>query len=146
MKNILIALGNREHADQLIAQAVKLAKLTNGKIWISHVTESNPEDYLARESGPQFVFDERAEKQKKKDTFVKQCAKGIQENHGIPAEGFIVEGSVAKAIKQKVDEYGIDLVIAGHRKKDFLYELFSSNKKKDLVDELKIPLLAVPIV
>lgn len=146
MKNILVALGNPEHADQLINQAVKLAKLTDGKIWISHVTASNPEDFLARESGPQYVYDERVEEQKKEAAFVKQCVTEIEKDHGIPAEGFVVEGSVAKAIKEKVEEHRIDLVIAGHRKKDFLYELFTANKKKDLVDELKIPLLAVPIV
>lgn len=146
MKNILVALGNPEHADQLIAQAVKLAKLTDGKIWISHVTASNPDDFLARESGPQYVYDERAEEQKKEAAFVKKCVTAIERDHGIPAEGFILEGSVTKGIKKKVEEHSIDLVIAGHRKKDFLYELFTANKKKDLVDELKIPLLAVPIV
>lgn len=146
MKNILVALGSPKHADQLIAQAVKLAKLTDGKIWISHVTASNPEDFLARETGPQYVYDERTEDRKKEAAFVKQCAEEIERDHGIPSEGFIVEGSVATAIKKKVDEHEIELVIAGHQKKDFLYELFTSNKKKDLVDELKIPLLAVPIL
>jgi hypothetical protein len=45
-----------------------------------------------------------------------------------------------------VEDRNIDLVVAGHKKKNFFYDLFNENKKKDLIDELKIPLLAVPIV
>lgn len=146
MKNILVAIGNPEHADQLIDQAVKLAKLTDGKIWIIHVTASDPDDFLARESGPQFVYEERSEDRKKEASFVKERAQAIVKDHHIPAEGLLVEGSVATAIKNKVEEHTIDLVVAGHHKKDFLYSLFTANKKKDLVDELRIPLLAVPII
>lgn len=145
MKNILVAIGNPEYADQLIAQAVKLAKLSDGKIWILHVSASNPEDFLALESGPQFVFDKRTEEQKKESAFVKERASSITKDHNIPAEGVVVEGSISTAIKSKVDEHNIDLVVAGHARKDFLYGLFTANKKKDLVDELRIPLLAVPV-
>lgn len=146
MKNILVAIGKPEHADPLLAQAVKLAKLSNGKIWILHVSASDPDNFLAQEAGPQYVLDERAEDRKKEASFVKQCAEKIFNNHDIPAEGILVKGSIPTAIKNKVEEHNIDLVVAGHQKKDFLYGLFTSNKKKDLVDELKIPLLAVPIV
>ena len=146
MKNILVAIGNPRHADQLLAHAVKLAKLTNGKIWIFHVSASDTDDFLARESGPQFVYDKRSEDREKEAVFVKQHAEAVKKDHGIPAEGFLVQGSVATAIKNKVEEYKIDLVIAGHHKKDFLYNLFTANTKKDLVDELNIPLLAVPVV
>ena len=145
MRNILVAIGNPQHADPLIAEAVKLANLTDGKIWILHVTAPDPDDFLARESGPQFVYDKRSEERKKEASFVKQRAEEIVKDHNIPAEGFLVEGAVATAIKKKVEEHKIDLVVAGHQKKDFLYGLFTANKKKDLVDELKIPLLAVPI-
>lgn len=145
MKNILVAIGHQEHADQLIAHAVKLARLFNGKIWILHVTTSNPDDFLALEAGPQHLYDKRIEERKKEAVFVKQCAEEVVQKHGIAAEGFIVEGSVATSIRKQVDEHNIELVIAGHQKKDFLYGLFTANKKKDLVDELKIPLMAVPI-
>ena len=145
MKNILVALGNAKHADALIAQAVKLAKLTDGKIWILHVTVANPDDFLALETGPQHLYDERVESRKKKTALIKQLAEEIEKNHHLQAEGILLEGSVSKAIKKKVEEHQIELVIVGHQKKDFLYGLFTANKKKDLVDELQIPLLAVPI-
>ena len=55
MKNILVAVDEPKEANQLIAHAVEIAKLTHAKIWIIHVTEANPEDYLSREAAPQYV-------------------------------------------------------------------------------------------
>ena len=146
MKNILVAIGRTQNADQLIAQAVKLAKLTNGKIWVLHVTRPDADDFIGLEAGPQYLYSQRAEGRKKEAAFVKECAERIIKNHSIPAEGLLIEGSVPKVIKRIVDEHNIDLVVAGHQPKDFIYELFTANQKKDLVDELKIPLLAVPVV
>lgn len=145
MKNILVAVDEPKEADQLIAQAVKIAKLTHAKIWIIHVTEGNPDDFLAREAGPQYKYDKRTEENKKEAECLAQWTKDVKNNYEIDAEGLLIEGSVTKSIKKMVEEHAIDLVVAGHKKKSALYELFTSNKKKDLVDELKIPLLAVPL-
>ena len=145
MKNILVAVNDARNADILIAQALKIAKLTNAKIWIIHVAESNPADFLARESGPQYVYDKRAEAHKKEASSIKKWAADLVEKHEVEAEGLFIEGSITKSIKKIVEQHDIDLVVAGHKKKNPLYELFTANKKKDLVDELKIPLLAVPV-
>ncbi len=146
MKNILVAVDEPKEADQLIAQAVKIAKLTHAKIWIIHVAEANPDDFLAREAGPQYKYDNRTEQNKKEAEYLEQWTNDLRDNYEIDAEGLFIEGSVTTSIKKMVQEYHIDLVVAGHKKKSLLYELFNSNKKKDLVDELKIPLLAVPLV
>lgn len=146
MKNILVAVDEPNEADQLTAQAVKLAKLTNAKIWIIHVSEANPDDFLAREAGPQFIYDKRNEVHNKEAASIKQWAQDVAEKYNVSAEGLIIEGSVIKSIRRIVEENNIDLVVAGHKRKSFLYGLFTANKKKDLVDELKIPLLAVPLV
>lgn len=145
MKNILIAISQPEDADQLISQAIKIVGNKDTKLWIVHVTQADPEDFLAREAGPQYIYDKRAEIRMEARKFVEEKAAEIIGDHGIPAEGLVINGSVAKTVKKTVSDYSIDLVIAGHRKKDFLYNLFTTNQKKDLVDELKIPLLAVPL-
>lgn len=145
MKNILVAIDEAKEADQLTAQAVKLAKLSDAKIWIIHVTESDPDDFLAREAGPQFKYDKRAEERKSEAVTLRQWTEDLVNKHGVAAEGLLIEGPVIKSIKKIVEERNIDLVIAGHKRKNFLYGLFTANKKKDLVDELEIPLLAVPL-
>lgn len=141
-----MAVDEPKDADQLVTHAVEIARLTHAKIWLIHVAESNPDDYLAREAGPQYVFDKRTEKHKKEADTIKKWARQVEEEYKVTAEGVLIEGSVIKSITKIVEERNIDLVVAGHRKKNFLYGLFTENKKKDLIDELKIPLLAVPLV
>lgn len=145
MKNILVAIDEPNDADQLTAYAVEIAKLTHAKIWIIHVAEAIPQDYISREAGPQYVYDKISENNKKEASAIKKWASEMTETHNVAAEGLLIEGSVIKSIKKIVEENDIDLVVAGHRKKNFLYGLFTENKKKDLIDELKIPLLAVPL-
>lgn len=146
MKNILVAVDQPKNADQLTAYAVKIAEITKAKIWIIHVSAANPDEFLAREAGPQYVYDKRTEEHKKESAFIQQLAREVGEKFNVSAEGLLIEGPVIKSIKKIVEEHNIDLVVAGHKKKNLLYKLFTENKKKDLIDELKIPLLAVPLV
>jgi len=145
MKNILVAIDRKKEADQLIAQAIEMAKLSNAKIWVIHVTEPDPDDFLAREAGPQYVYDSRSKKRKEEAANLNLWVEDLKTTKGIEAEGLLIEGAVVKSLRNIIEKHEIDLVIAGHRKKNFIYGLFTANKKKDLVDELKIPLLAVPL-
>ncbi|MBJ7881347.1 universal stress protein [Gelidibacter salicanalis] len=145
MKNILVAVDRPKFATQLTAYALELAKLTHGKIWIIHVSAANPTDLLSREAGPQFIYDKRTEDNVKSAAFIKQLAEDIIEQHNVPAEGLLIEGSMIKSIKKIVKEHNIDLIVAGHRKRNLVLELFTEDKKKDLIDELQIPLLAIPL-
>lgn len=146
MKNILVAVDREKDAPQLIPYAVKLAKISNGKIWIIHVTAGAPDDFLAREAGPQYIFDKRTEDKEKETSSINRLVEELKKMENISAEGVVIEGSVTQAIRKIVEEHQVEIVIAGHKKKNMLYELFTANNKKDLVEELNIPLLAVPLV
>lgn len=146
MKNILVAVDRPKYANQLIAHAVQLAKLTDGKIWIIHVSAANPTDLLSREAGPQYIYDKRTEDNQKSAELIKQLALDVVAQYNVPAEGILIEGPMVKSIKKIVKEQNIDLIVAGHKKRNLILELFTENKKKDLIDELQIPLLAIPLV
>lgn len=145
MKNLLVAIDQRKDAEQLIDYAVQIAKLTNAKIWMIHVTEADPDDFLAKEAGPQYKYEKRAAERKEEAATIKKWAEELEKKHNLNVEGLLIEGSVTKSLRKLVDDCNIDLVVAGHRKKNLVYGLFTSNKKKDLIDDLKIPLLAVPL-
>lgn len=145
MKNILVAVDKKKDAETLASHAVKLAKLTNAKIWIIHVTNADPDDFLAREAGPQYKYEKRAEERKRRAADLKQWTAEFVDRNDVDAEDLLIEGPVAKSIKKIVDEHNIDLVVAGHKKRNLFYGMFGDNKKKDLIDELQIPLLAIPL-
>ena len=146
MKNLLVAIDRRQDAEQLMAHAINIAKLTDAKIWIMHVTEADPDDFLAREAGPQYVYEKRAKERKNASVEIQKWVEEVKEKYSIDIEGLVISGEVAKSIKKIVDERNIDLVVAGHKKKNLLYGLCAANKKKDLIDDLKIPLLAIPLI
>src|SRR5690554_4705840 len=100
MKNILVVVDQLKNADQLTAHAVKIAKLTDAKIWIIQVSAANPTDLLSREAGPQFIYDKRTEDNKKAAQLIKELARDVEEKNNIPTEGFLIEGSVIKSIKK----------------------------------------------
>ena len=144
MKKILVAINNEKNADRLIARAEEIAKAFGSKIWILHVSEPDPDDYLGLEAGPQFAQDKRVENRKKEGALVQRLAQELKQRN-LEAEGVLLEGSTLKMIKTGVTQIGADLLIAGHHKRNFFYQMFVGSIEQDLVDDLQVPVLLVPV-
>ncbi len=144
MKKILVAINVEKNADRLIAKAEEIAKAFGSKIWILHVSEPDPDDFLGLEAGPQFAQDKRVENRKREGALVQRLAESLREKN-IEAQGVQLEGSTAKMIKTEVQEIKADLVIAGHHKRNFFYQMFVGSVEQDLIDDLKVPVLLVPV-
>ncbi len=144
MKNILVAFNQEKNAQNLIAKAEELALAFDSKIWILHVSEPDPDDYLGLEAGPQFAQDKRVKKRKQEAALVEKLTTSIQEK-GLKAEGLIIKGATSKIIKKEVKELNADLVIAGHHRRNFFYQLFVGNLDLDLINDLQVPILLVPV-
>lgn len=144
MKKILVAINVEKNADRLIGKAEEIAKAFGSKVWILHVSEPDPDDYLGLEAGPQFAQDKRVENRKKERELVKKLAAGLQEKN-IEAEGVQLEGSTTKMIKSAVRDLDADLVIAGHHKRNFFYQMFVGSIEQDLMEDLNVPVMLVPV-
>lgn len=144
MKNILVAINFEKNAARLIEKAEEFAQAFDSKVWVLHVTEPDPDDYLGLEAGPQFAHDKRVAKRKKEGALVKELAEALKKKN-IAAEGLLIEGPTAKTIKKKVKELNVDLVIAGHQKRNFFYQIFVGNVEHDLIDDLNTPVLLIPL-
>lgn len=144
MENILVAINFEKNAERLIEKAYEMASTFDAKVWILHVTEPDPEDYISLEAGPQFVLDKRAERRKQEAVLVKKLADNLK-SRNVRAEGLLIEGPTARTIRKKTLDLNIDLVIAGHQKRNFFYQLFVGNKDQSIIDELNVPVLVVPL-
>ena len=100
MKNLLVAIDRRQDAEQLMTHAINIAKLTDAKIWIMHVTEADPDDFLAREAGPQYVYEKRAKERKNASVEIQKWVEEVKEKYSIDIEGLVISGEVAKSIKK----------------------------------------------
>ena len=144
MENILVAINFEKNAERLVEKAYEMALAFEAKIWIMHVSEPDPDDYISLEAGPQFLHDKRVAKRQQEAVLVKKLTDGLR-SRNVRAESLLIEGPTAKTIVKKTAELNIDLVIAGHQKRNFFYQLFVGNKDQDLLDELSIPVLVVPM-
>lgn len=144
MKKILVAINIEKNADRLVAKAEEIAKVFGSKVWILHVSEADPDDFLGLEAGPQYAQDKRVENRKKEGALVKKLTEELQQKN-IDAEGIQLEGSTVKIIKAEVKKLNADLVIAGHHKRNFFYQMFVGTIEQDLVEELDVPVLLVPV-
>lgn len=144
MENILVAINFEKNAERLVEKAYEMALAFEAKIWILHVSEPDPDDYISLEAGPQFLHDKRVAKRQQEAVLVKKLTDGLR-SRNVRAESLLIEGPTAKTIVKKTAELNIDLVIAGHQKRNFFYQLFVGNKDQNLLDELSIPVLVVPM-
>lgn len=144
MKKILVAINIEKNADRLIGKAEEIAKAFGSKVWILHVSEPDPDDYLGLEAGPQFAQDKRVKNRKKEKELVKRLAEELSKKN-IEAEGVQLEGSTVKMIKSAVRDLDADLVIAGHHRRNFFYQMFVGSIEQDLMEDLKVPVMLVPV-
>lgn len=144
MKNILVAINFEKNAQRLINKAEEMAQAFNSKIWILHVTEPDPDDYLGLEAGPQFAQDRRVAKRKKESNIVGELTQQLKDK-GFEAEGMLIPGPTVKTIKKEVRQLNIELVIAGHQKRNFFYQVFVGNVEQDIIEDLNVPVLLVPL-
>lgn len=144
MKRILVAINKEKNADRLVGKAEEIAKAFGSIIWILHVSEPDPDDYMTLEAGPQFAQDRRVENRKKEGELVKRMAEELQQRN-IEAEAVQLQGSTAKMIKKQVKELNADLVIAGHHKKNFFYQMFVGSLEQEIIEDVQVPVLLVPV-
>ena len=144
MKTILVAINVEKNATLLLAKAEEMAKAFESKIWIHHVSEADPDDYLGLEAGPQYAQDKRVENRKKEGALVNRLAEELRQRN-MDAEGVQLEGSTAKMIKEAVKKLNADLVIAGHHKRNFFYQMFVGSIEEELMEDLKVPVMLVPV-
>lgn len=145
MKNILVAINLEKNAPKLVAKAEELAKPFRAKIWLLHVTEPDPDSFIGLEAGPQFAQEKRVAQRKREADLVNQLKRDLQQKN-FEVDGLVIEGPTVKTIKKEVQKLNADLVIAGHQKKNFFYELFVGKLEHDLIDDLNVPVLLVPVL
>lgn len=144
MKNILVAINFEKNAERLVNKAEEFAKVFGAKVWILHVTEPDPDDFLSLEAGPQYAQEKRIANRKKEAVLVKELAEKLKKKN-IDSEGLLIQGPTVKTIRKEVQNLDIDLVIAGHQKKNFFFQMFVGRMEQNILQDLKVPILIVPM-
>lgn len=142
MNTILVTIDLDDHADQLMGHAAALASALNAKVWLMHVAAPDP-DFVGYEVGPQYIRDSRADELRKEHRTLQGCAK-ILEDHGVEAEGILVQGATIEMILEESKKLDADLIICGHHEHGFVHDWLTGSIAKALLKKSKTPLLIIP--
>ena len=143
MKNILVAVDFDSNTQPLIEQALLISEKFNSKVWLVHIAEPSP-DFVGFDVGPQYIRDSKASELREEHKMIQEHAQKFT-NHGLDAEGLLVQGATDEMILIETNKLNIDLVILGHKKQGMLYRMFVESTGTTIINESKVPVLIVPL-
>jgi len=143
MKNILVGIDFHKNTARLLKQATIIAEPFRSKVWLLHVTAPDP-DFVGYEPGPQSVRENRADDLKNEHVKLQTMATELQ-NSGLDAEALLVQGATVETFVSEADKLHADMIIVGHHDYNFLQKIFKQEVSTDIIDEIKIPVLVVPL-
>lgn len=143
MKNILVTVDFEEQTNVLIEKAEQMASKFVAKLWLVHIAPPEP-DFVGYSTGPQYIRDILAEDLRKEHRMIQEIANNLKAK-GIEAEGLLIQGMTSEAILEEAKKLNVDLIIIGHHKRGFIYNLFMVSTDDSLIDKSDIPVLTVPL-
>ena len=143
MKNILVTVELEEESSALLEMAEQIASKFNAKVWLVHVAAPEP-DFIGYSTGPQYIRDMLAKDLRNEHKMIQQYADNMKAN-GVDAEGLLIQGITTEVIVEEANKLNVDLIIIGHHKRGFIYDLFMVGTDDALIDNSNIPVLTIPL-
>jgi len=143
MKNILVTVEFEEKSNLLLEMATEMALKFNAKVWLVHVAAPEP-DFIGYSTGPQYIRDTLAQDLREEHRMIQGFADNMK-TKGIDAEGLLVQGATTDVIVEEANKLNVDLIIIGHHKHGFIYNLFMVSTDDSLIENSNIPVLTIPL-
>ena len=142
MKNILVAIDFDESLEILVKQAKRFANAFEAKIWLMHVAAPDP-DFVGYNVGPQYIRDSRADELWEEHKIIQKYTDQLH-NQGCDAEGLLIQGATIEMIIKESKKLKVEMIIAGHHERGFMYNAFVGSVSAQIIKNSKIPVLIVP--
>jgi nucleotide-binding universal stress UspA family protein len=143
MKNILVTIEFEDQVNVLMDMATEIAVKFGAKIWLVHIAAPEP-DFVGYGTGPQYIRDTLAKDLREEHRMLQKFADEL-EAKGVEAEGLLIQGSTIETIIAESEKLNVDLIVIGHHKRGFLYNLFMDGTSESLIEQSNIPVLTVPL-
>jgi nucleotide-binding universal stress UspA family protein len=142
MKNILVAIDFDENLDYLVRHAQRFGRAFDAKIWLMHVAAPDPE-FVGYDVGPQYIRDSRADELRDEHRIIEKYTDQLHEQ-GCEAEGLLIQGATIEMIMEESQKLNVEMIIAGHHDRSFLYNAFVGSVSAQIMKNAKIPVLIIP--
>lgn len=143
MENILVTIDFNDSEKLLIDKAFQLAKAFGSKVWLLHIADPEP-DFVGYKVGPQYIRDSVASELRNEHRRIQEYTVKLKEK-GIEAEGLLIQGATIEMILEESKKLHVDLIIAGHHERGFLFNAMVGSVSANIMNKSKIPVLIVPL-
>ena len=142
MKTILVPVDLSPFSNEIAMEAVKIAKITGGKLILLHVVSLDI-GFIIGDVGFQYLpelektaLEEDAKELNKLQEII--AAEGIQ------VEAIVKQGIPVDTILEQVEETGADTIVIGSKGHGTLYEAFVGSVCRDVIKDAKVPVVVIP--
>lgn len=141
MKNILVAVDEHDHAEQIVESGIELAKGISAKIILMYVIEAAVPEKYRDEHGdalPEHFYEDEFERT------VGPLQRRI-EKEGVRCEGLAASGDPVKEILKTSKSRGVSYIVMGTRELRGLGRLRAiGSVSRNVIEKSTIPVVAVP--
>jgi nucleotide-binding universal stress UspA family protein len=145
MKTILVAIDFSEFSKQACQYAIGLAGDTGATLLVTHVAE--PQPFLAQSPGD--ILDEANRELEQNirtrlSTFIQELHSGLGVSPFPRMEYDVRQGRIVDQIIKVVEEYEVDMIVAGTHGKTGLRDVVFGSHAEQLIQHASVPVLLVP--
>ena len=142
-KNIMVAVDFNDAVGKILSYAEALALQFDAKIWVVHVADPDP-DFVGYGPGPQYIRDFKADELRDEHKKLQNISNMFLDKK-IESAALLIQGSTVETVLLEAKKLRADLLIVGNHKHSFLHNLLSGSVSQEILKNVNIPLLTIPI-
>lgn len=142
MKTILVPVDLSPFSHEIAMEAVKVAKITGGKLILLHVVSLDI-GFIIGDVGFQYLpeLEKTALEEDAKELTKLQ---EIIAAEGVDVESIVKQGIPVDTILEQVIETGSDAIVIGSKGHGTLYEAFVGSVCRDVIKDSTVPIVVIP--
>jgi nucleotide-binding universal stress UspA family protein len=159
--NILVAIDFSDSLDSILSETRKWADLTHPKLWLIHVTESQPDFmgyspdvgcvsdpmavdvFVGSNQAHQDARDTAARRLREKRYQLQEIAETLQAN-GRTVTPLLLEGPVVKTILEEATKHEASMIIVGSHGHGAVHQLLLGSVSEGVLRKSPVPVLVIP--
>lgn len=122
--------------------AVEAAKVRNGRIWLIHVAQPDP-DFVGYDTGPDVVRDQVAAEFRREHKDLRELAEGMAAS-GVEVTPLLIQGPTVETILKQAKHHDAELIVMATHGRGVMYQMFVGSVSQGVLHGSPVPVLIVP--
>lgn len=140
---ILVGVDLHESTEKFINKVEEIANPLSAEVWLLHVAEPDPEEFVGYIAGPDVVRDSLAKKFKREHQQIQKIAGRLRETN-LDTTALLIQGATATTILNEASKLGVDIIVLGSHGRGMAYELLVGSVCEEVLHKTECPIFIIP--